>query len=229
LGICGTLNSGFYFYQTIKICYTFAGQKLFFMKSNILKIVLAVVVIVLGYMLYSSIMKPIRFQEELDSRNMQIVNKLKDIRTAEKFFKQFNNRYTSDFDSLFNFLKTGKIPVVKMVADPNDTTFTRSITDTIGFIPIADSLYSKRPDFKMEDMAIIPFSEGRKFEIKTDKIDKGGVIVSVIEILVPYEYYLYDLDKQDVINLSERMKGINKYPGIKMGSLTEASVDGNWE
>ncbi|MBK6346200.1 MAG: hypothetical protein IPN08_15045 [Bacteroidales bacterium] len=199
------------------------------MKSNILKIVLAVVVIVLGYMLYSSIMKPIRFQEELDSRNMQIVNKLKDIRTAENFFKQFNNRYTSDFDSLFNFLKTGKIPVVKMVADPNDTTFTRSITDTIGFIPIADSLYSKRPDFKMEDMAIIPFSEGRKFEIKTDKIDKGGVIVSVIEILVPYEYYLYDLDKQDVINLSERMKGINKYPGIKMGSLTEASVDGNWE
>ncbi|KAF0197072.1 MAG: hypothetical protein FD166_2031 [Bacteroidetes bacterium] len=205
------------------------GKNSFFMKSNILKIVLAVVVVVLGYLLYSSIMKPIRFQEELDARNLQIVNKLKDIRTAENFFKQFHNRYTSNYDSLFDFLKTGKIPVVKMVADPTDTTFTRSITDTIGFIPIADSLYSKRPDFKMEDMAIIPFSEGRRFEIKTDKIDKGGVIVSVMEILVPYEYYLHDLDKQDVINLSERMKGINKFPGLKMGSLTEASVDGNWE
>lgn len=200
-----------------------------FMKSNILKIVLAVVVIVLGYLLYSSIMKPIRFQEELDSRNVQIVNKLKDIRTAQNFFKQFNNRYTSSFDSLFQFLHTGKIPVVKMVADPTDTTFTRSITDTIGFIPIADSLYSKRPEFKMEDMAVIPFSEGRKFEMKTRKIDKGGVIVSVLEILVPYEYYLYDLNKQDVINLAERQKSINKYPGVKMGSLTEASVDGNWE
>ncbi len=199
------------------------------MKSNILKIVLAVVVIVLGYLLYSSIMKPIRFQEELNRRNSHIVDKLKDIRTAQTFFKQFNNRYTSNFDSLFDFLRNGKIPVVKMIPDPTDTTFTRSINDTIGFIPIADSLYSKRVNFKLEEMAIIPFSEGRKFEIKTDKIDKGGTIVSVIEILVPYEYYLYDLDKQDVVNLSERQKGINRYPGIKMGSLTEASTDGNWE
>jgi len=199
------------------------------MKSNVLKIVLAVVVIVLGYLLYASIMKPIRFQEKLNSRNEQIVNKLKDIRTAQTFFKQFNNHYTSSFDSLFEFLRNGKIPVVKMVADPTDTTFTRSISDTIGFIAIADSLYSKRPDFSMEDMAIVPFSEGRKFDMKTDKIDKGGVIVSVIEILVPYEYYLHDLDKQDVINLAERQKSINRYPGIKMGSLTEASTDGNWE
>ncbi len=205
------------------------GKNQLFMKSNILRIVLAIVVIVLGYLLYSSIMKPIRFQEELDSRNAQIVEKLKDIRTAENFFKQFNNRYTGNFDSLFDFLRTGKIPVVKMIADPNDTTFSRSITDTIGFIRIADSLYSKRAGFKMEDMAIIPFSEGRKFEINTAKIDKGGVTVSVMEVLVPYEYYLYDLDKQDVINLTERQKGVNKYPGIKMGSLTEASVDGNWE
>lgn len=204
-------------------------KKTFFMKSNVLKIVLAVVVIVLGYLLYASIMKPIRFQEKLNSRNEQIVNKLKDIRTAQTFFKQFNNHYTSSFDSLFEFLRTGKIPVVKMVADPTDTTFTRSINDTIGFIAIADSLYSKRPDFKLEDMAIIPFTEGRKFEMKTDKIDKGGVIVSVIEILVPYEYYLQDLDNQDVINLAERQKSINRYPGIKMGSLTEASTDGNWE
>ncbi|NTW23280.1 MAG: hypothetical protein HGA37_01165 [Lentimicrobium sp.] len=199
------------------------------MKSNVLKIVLAVVVIVLGYLLYASIMRPIRFQEKLNSRNEHIVSKLKDIRTAQTFFKQFNNHYTSSFDSLFEFLRNGKIPVVKMVADPTDTTFTRSISDTIGFIAIADSLYSKRPDFKMEDMAIMPFSEGRKFEMKTDKIDKGGVIVSVIEILVPYEYYLHDLDKQDVINLTERQKTMNRYPGIKMGSLTEASTDGNWE
>ncbi len=199
------------------------------MKSNILRIVLAVVVIVLGYFLYSSIMKPIRFQEDLDMRNKQIVDKLKDIRTAQTFFKQFNNRYTGSFDTLFDFLRNGKIPVVKMIPDPNDTTFTRSINDTIGFIPIADSLYSKRPNFKLESMVMIPFSEGRKFEMKVDRIDKGGTIVSVIEILVPYEYYLSDLSQQDVVNLAERQKGINRYPGIKMGSLTEASTDGNWE
>ncbi len=201
----------------------------FLMKSNILKIVLAVVVIVLGYLLYSSIMKPIRFQEELTKRNGQIVEKLKDIRTAQTFFKQFNNRYTSSFDSLFAFLQTGKIPVVKMIPDPNDTTFTRTINDTIGFIAIADSLYSKRPGFNLEDMSVIPFSDGRKFEMKTAKIDKGGTMVSVLEILVPYEYYLFDLDQQDVVNLAKRQTDINRYPGLKLGSLQEASTDGNWE
>jgi len=220
---------GFFVFDNQKN-YTFALQKIvIFMKSNLLKIVLAVVVLVLGYLLYASIMKPIRFQEVLNSRNAKIVDKLKDIRTAETFYKQFNNHYTSSFDSLITFLKTGKIPVVKMVADPNDTTFTRSITDTIGFIPIADSLYANRQDFKLEDMEIIPFSNGRKFEIKTGKIDKGGVFVSVIEIQVPYEFYMFDLDQQDVINLTERMKNLNRFPGIKMGSLTEASTDGNWE
>lgn len=199
------------------------------MKSLILKIALGVVIIVLGYFLYSSIMKPVRFQDEVNRRNEQIVNRIKDIRTAETLYKQFNNRYTSSFDTLIEFLKTGEIPVVKMVADPNDTTFTRTINDTVGYINIADSLFSKRPNFKIEDLAVIPHSDGRRFEIETGKIDKGGVMVSVIEILVPYEYYLYDLDQQEVVNLAQRQKRINKYPGIKMGSLTEANTDGNWE
>jgi hypothetical protein len=199
------------------------------MKSTLLKLALLVVVIVLGYLLYSSIMKPVRFQEEVNRRNEQIVNRLKDIRTSQVLYKQFNNKFTSSFDTLIDFLKTGKIPVVKMVADPTDTTFTRTINDTVGYVNIADSLFSKRPNFKIEDLPIIPFSDGRRFEMKTDKIDKGGVRVSVIEIQVPYDYYLHDLDKQDVVNMSERQKSINKFPGIKMGSLTEASTDGNWE
>jgi hypothetical protein len=199
------------------------------MKSSILKVVLAIAVIVLGYLLYSSIMKPIRFQEELTTRNTQIANRIKDIRSAQTLYKQFNNAYTSSFDTLFDFLRTGKIPVIKMVPDPNDTTFTRSISDTTGFIAIEDSLFSKRPNFKMEDLAIIPFSDGRKFEMSTDKVDKGGVMVPVIEILVPYEYYLSDLSKQDVVNLESNQKIMNRYPGIRMGSLTEATTDGNWE
>lgn len=204
-------------------------QNKIFMKSTILKLALAVVIIGLGYLLYASIMKPVRFEAEVARRNEQIVNRLKDIRTAETLYKQFNNSYTSSFDTLTNFLKTGKIPVVKMIADPNDTTFTRSISDTVGYINIADSLYGKRKNFKMEDLAVIPHTDGRKFEIKTSKIDKGGVMVSVIEILVPYEYYLYDMPEQDVVNLAKRQERINKYPGLKMGSLTEASTDGNWE
>lgn len=222
-------KSGFGIEQSNFIIHLQCEKILFLMKSTVIKVVLAIVVIVLAYLLYASIMKPIRFQEELTARNSRIVAKLKDIRTAQTFYKQFNNAYTSSFDTLFDFLRTGKIPVVKIIADPNDTTFTKTINDTIGFIGIADSLYSRRVNFKLEDLAIIPHSEGRKFEISTAKVDKGGVIVPVIEIMVPYEYYLFDLDKQDVVNLAEQQKSINRYPGIRMGSLTEATTDGNWE
>jgi hypothetical protein len=65
--------------------------------------------------------------------------------------------------------------------------------------------------------------------MKTDMVDKGGVIVPVIEVVVPYEVYLSDLDQQDVVNLAERQKAMNRYPGLVMGSLTEATTDGNWE
>lgn len=199
------------------------------MKSLILKIVLAIVVIVLGYLLYSSIMKPIRFQEELTVRNAQIASRVKDIRSAQTLYKQFNNAYTSSFDTLYHFLKTGQIPIIKMVADPTDTTFTRTINDTLGYVSIQDSLFSKRPNFNMQDLAIIPFSNGQKFVMSADKVDKGGVLVPVIEILVPYEIYLSDMPKQDVINLEAAQKTMNRYPGIRMGSLVEATTDGNWE
>lgn len=199
------------------------------MKSTIIKVVLAIAIIALGYLLYTSIMKPIRFQEELTKRNAQIANRIKDIRTAQTFYKQFNNTYTSSFDTLFDFLKTGRIPIIKMVADPTDTTFTRTISDTLGYVAIQDSLFSKRPNFNMQDMAIIPNANGRKFEMNTDKIDKGGVMVPVIEILVPYEYYLSDLPQQEVVNLEATQVTMNRYPGIRMGSLLEATTDGNWE
>lgn len=199
------------------------------MKSLIIKIVLAIAIIALGYLLYTSIMKPIHFDEELTKRNAQIANRIKDIRSSQTLYKQFNNAYTSSFDTLFNFLRTGQIPIIRMVPDPADTTFTRTISDTLGYVAIQDSLFSKRPNFNIQDLAIIPFSDGRKFVMNTDKVDKGGVMVPVIEILVPYEYYLSDLPQQEVVNLGASQVTMNRYPGIRMGSLVEATTDGNWE
>lgn len=199
------------------------------MKSSILKVVLAIGIIVLAYFVYASIMEPIRFEKTLNQRNAKIVSHLKDIRSAQTLYKQFHNKYTSDFDTLIDFLRNGQIPIVNMVADPTDTTYTRTINDTIGYIAISDSLFSNRPNFKLDELPIIPYSDGKKFDMKTDMVDKGGVIVPVIEVVVPYEVYLSDLDQQDVVNLAERQKAMNRYPGLVMGSLTEATTDGNWE
>lgn len=200
------------------------------MKNNLLKILLGVVIIVLGYLVFNSINTPVKFEKQLSLRSDEIVERLKDIRTAQTLFRNQKGRYTGSFDTLIDFIKTGKIPEVKMIPDPKDTTFTRTISDTIGYIVIFDSLYATK--YKLEslsDLKVIPYSQGELFQLTAGKISKGGVDVSVFEVLAPFEAYTKELDKQLVINRVKEIKDRNRYPGLKLGSMNEATTDGNWE
>jgi len=198
------------------------------MKINVIKIVLAVVIIILGYLIFASINKPVKFENTLISRGDVIVEKLKDIRSAQNLFRIQYGRYTGSFDTLKEFVKTGKIPEVKMVPDPKDTTFTRTISDTIGYISIFDSIFAKK-NYPLEKLNEIPFSNGDIFSILAGKINKGGVDVSVFEVSARMETYTKDLDKQLVVNRIKELEDISKYPGLRVGSMNEASTDGNWE
>ncbi|MBK7214631.1 MAG: hypothetical protein IPH88_15315 [Bacteroidales bacterium] len=198
------------------------------MKSTILKVSLAVVIVVLGYFIYNSINKPLIFEQELKSRGDVVIDKLKDIRTAQTLFKALHKRYTSSFDTLIMFVREGKIPEVKMVPDPKDTTNTRTISDTIGFISIFDSIYAKK-NYKLEELSLIPFSTSERFTLLAGKINKGGVDVSVFEVTAPMEAYTSGLNQQLIINRVQELKDKSKFPGLKVGSMFEASTDGNWE
>lgn len=198
------------------------------MKSPITKVVLALVIIVLCYLVFNSINTPLKFEQELKSRGDDVISKLKDIRTAQTLFKSLHKRYTTSFDTLIQFVKEGKVPEVKMVPDPKDTTNTRTITDTIGFVSIFDSIFAKK-NYKLEELSLIPHSNNEKFTLQAGKINKGGVDVSVFEVTAPLETYSTGLNKQLVINRVQEMKDKNKFPGLKVGSMFEASTDGNWE
>jgi len=198
------------------------------MKSSILKVVLAIIIVALAYLIFNSINTPLKFEKQLSSRADAVIVKLKDIRTAENLFEAMHNRYTGSFDTLIQFVREGKIPEVKMIPDPKDTTNTRTITDTIGFVSIFDSIFAKR-DYKLEDLSLIPFSNNEKFTLMAGKINKGGVDVSVFESTAPLETYSTGLNKQMVINRVQELKDKSKFPGLKVGSMFEASTDGNWE
>lgn len=198
------------------------------MKSNVIKIILAVVIIFLGYLIFSSINKPVKFENALQARGDVIVAKLKDIRTAQNLFRNQNGRYTGSFDTLKAFVQNGKIPEVKIIPDPNDTTYTRTISDTIGFISIFDSIFAKK-NYPLDKLNEIPFSDGDLFSILAGKINKGGVEVSVFEVSARMETYTKDLDKQLVINRIKELEDKSQFPGLKVGSMNEVSTDGNWE
>jgi len=208
------------------------------LKSIIINIVLFAVVVFLAIKVVQSIKAPIDFGNEKSHREAQVVQRLKDIRDAEIQFKQAHNRYTSNFDSLIDFCKNYEIPIVMMVPDPEDTTFTKTINDTLGYVKVIDSLFGKRAQFNINDLGIVPFSDPTaKFEIHDSIIKRGGIAVPVFEVKTPYEVYLATpgakfTEKEwntRVMNVKAEMEQIDKYAGLKVGSLEEASTDGNWE
>ena len=199
-------------------------------KLTIINIALTVVAIFLAYLVYHSISQPVIFENTKTERELKVVQNLKDIRSTQGLFKENNNRYTASFDTLIEFIRTGELPVVNIIPDPNDTTFTKTINDTVGYIKVLDSLFSSRPNFDVESLRYIPFSEPRQeFEIQAGYIMRGGMHVPVFEVKAHYNTYLQDLDRQRIRNAAAQREALNKYPGMKVGSMNEASIDGNWE
>lgn len=195
----------------------------------VLQTVLAIGILVLGYLVYESIMEPVRFKKNLENRSRQVVERLKDIRSAEIAYKGINDSFTGSFDTLINFVKNGEIPVVYIIQDPDDTTFTKTIADTIDYINVEDSLFGHRRHFTVDSLRYIPYGRGVEFELNADTIEKGGVEVDVIEVKAHYKDFLKGLNNQLIINQIKTKEDIDKYPGLKFGSMKEPSTDGNWE
>ena len=195
----------------------------------VIQFVLFIIIVVLGYLVYDSIMEPVRFNQEKNHREKIIVQRMKNLRSAELIYKQLNGKFIDNWDSLVQFMDTAEIPVVKIIPDPNDTTFTLTINDTVGFVRVYDSVFHHKNDVKLNDFMLIPFSGGDTIELHAGSIDRGGVTVQVFEAKAPYSSYLKGMDKQTVINITQGKKDIDLYPGIKVGSMTEPSTDGNWE
>ena len=198
------------------------------MKRKIIQVLLLLVIIVLAFLVYKSIDKPLKFNADKADREAEVIQDLKDIRSGQLIFKKMHNEYAGNFDTLLIFLREGKIPIVKKVPDPEDTTFTKTINDTIGYIVVADSLYGRRQNFNLDSLAYIP-GAGVMYTLGTGEVDKGGLSVHVFEASAHYNDVLKGMDMQMIVNLIKARNDIEKFPGLKVGSMLEPSTDGNWE
>jgi len=199
------------------------------MINNVIKVVLLVVIIILAFLVFESVMRPVRFNQDVNKRSNTVIQQLKDIRTAQMAYRNIYGSYTNSFDTLLTFLNEGFIPVVKMVPDPEDTTYTRTIRDTIGYIPVVDSLYGTRPNFRVEALRYIRYSDNVEFDMDAGTIERGGVAVNVFEASAHFNVFLKDLNRQMVVNLVAARNQLERFPGLKVGSMVDASLDGNWE
>jgi hypothetical protein len=211
--------------------------------KTVIQVVLLAAIIVLGYLLWESINKPIRFNREKDRREDATIQRLKDIRSAQLAYRAEYNKFTGDFDTLITFLKTDSFRVVKAIGSVPD-----SMIEELGRIKaerqaLLDGLISRdtvrlsvkdslfRAGYHIDSLRYVPFTNGYIFELGAGLIQTGSKVqVRVFEAKVPYDVLLDGLNRQLIINYKETREKITGYPGLKVGSLEEATNNaGNWE
>jgi len=186
-----------------------------------------VLVALLGFALYSTIMNPIRFNKEKEIRSVDVIERLKDVRKAQLAFKEVNRIYARNFNELIPLIDTGKFTIVQRRDEElkyynevyrefqlKDTTF----TDTLGFVSIKDSIFGS--NYSLENLRFIPHGNGSKIQLRAGRINSGNLNVQVFEARVPKEDYLNGLDDDLVKNTTK---------DLVVGSMNSARINGNWE
>lgn len=196
------------------------------MKKAI-QIFLTIVILVLVYLIYDSIMEPVRFRQEARQREARVIERLKDIRTVQIAHRSRYGRFTGDLDSLVDFIKQDSLPIVMAIGTVPDTlTEVEAVRkgivqrDTV-WNPAYDSLFSNKR-YSVDSLPYVPFSGGVRFSMEAGKIERGLVELPVFEASCKIPHYMRGLEELYRIYYTRE-------EGLKVGSMVESSLDGNWE
>lgn len=196
--------------------------------KTIIQIALAIVILVLIYFIYESIMEPVRFNQEVARREAMIVQRLKDIRQVQVAHRSRYGTFNSDLDSLVNFFKQDSLAVIRAIGSVPDT-LTESEAVRLGlvqrdtiWVQAKDSLL-KRARYPIDSLPYVPFTGGKRFEMDAGKIERGLTKLPVFEAVASPADYMKDVYRWRVYYTRDIERG------LRVGSMFEASTDGNWE
>jgi len=198
--------------------------------KTVYQILLAILIVVVGYFVFESIMAPIRFNKEKDKRYDATIQRLKDVRTAQLAYRSRFNKFTGSFDTLITFLKEGEFKVVKQIGSEDDSVALaqgKVYRDTIK-VAVRDSLFK---NYAVDSLRFVPFSGGIQFEMAAGELETGSKVkVKVFECKAHNDVILKGLNRQEIININDLQKKLEKYPGLQVGSMIEATNNaGTWE
>lgn len=210
--------------------------------KRIIQIILAVVIVALVYVIHDQISTPIRFDNELAARKAQVIERIKDIRTAQRAYKSKYQRFTGDFDTLTAFILNDTLELERKIVDEDDSVgmaalkkagkkniekFKIAVIDTI----FAPKVLSKSD---IEQLRYIPGTDNQAQYIMEAGIitTESKVVIPVVECRAPYKIFLDTVAyRQEFINLvDDEVHNFNRYPGVKFGSMEAGNNEaGNWE
>jgi len=207
----------------------------------VLNLALWALIIFLGYLTFESVYGEIKFNNLKEKRYKKVIAKLQDIREAQMAHRSVTGEFASEFDNLVKFVDTAEFTLTQRrdttVIDEEltrrfggvETTKDSVIVDTLGTVPVRDSLFGADNRYKkmMNLPAGIGPAAGKKFELKAGKIEDGKI--PVFEASVKKSVILED-QNENLIAKEEEVMSVDgvRGPSLKVGSMDEVDTTGNW-
>ena len=205
------------------------------------QIILGLVIVALVWWIASLISQPLSFEKQVKERNAVVIEKLKDIRTAERAYKSKYKKFTGNFDTLIYFILNDSLQMERKLVDEDDSVamarlkrLKKKNVETY-YIHVIDTIFNPRK-FTAEDvnnLRYIPFTNNTvEFYLEAGEAATGSTMVlPVIECRAPYKAYLDTVEyRQNIINLiDDRVNNFGQYAGLMFGSLEGSNNEaGNW-
>jgi hypothetical protein len=209
---------------------------------RVIQVLFVFIIIILGYLIVESIMEPIDFNREVEVREQATIDRLVNIREAQKAYKDIYKRYTGSFDTLIAFLDTGSFSVIRAIGTIpeewleelgldrareralDEGVISREVTK----VPVMDSLFGA--GYPIDSLRYVPYTEDVEFTMESSEIlTSSNLVVQVVEVSVHYDDLLNGMDQQLVVNYKDERMKIVGFDGVKFGSLEEGTLTGNWE
>ena len=203
------------------------------MKAKQIALILIPLNIILAYFVYNSINSEVEFQHVAKVRVAENVQKLKDLRQVQIAYKKVNNTYSNNFESLIDFLENDSIAIVKAIGETPDSLndaqalelgiISRDTAYVLAKETVFDEAYlssrNKKFPLDLSVLTKVPHSD-QNYSVDAGMVEKGKVVVQVFEISTTYGTVFAGLDAK---NKSFELGNL-----LKVGSMDEASLNGNW-
>ncbi len=210
--------------------------------KKIAQIILAVVIVGLVYVIYQQISTPLRFENELKVKRTQVIERIKDIRAAQRAYKTKYRKFTADFDTLANFILHDSLELERKLVDEDDSVgmamlkkLRKKNVEKYN-IAVIDTIFSpkKLTAEDVHNLRYIPGTNNQaQFIMEAGIITtESKVVIPVVECRAPYKAFLDTINfRQEIINkIDDDVNNFNRYPGIKFGSMDAGNNEaGNWE
>jgi hypothetical protein len=225
------------------------------MKANtLLNILLVIIVMVFIMLITRSILRPEKYKTVYNQRAEGIRAHLITIRSVQQVYRNEYKKYAGNIDTLVEFVNNGVVHIVQTSGNiPEEMTEEKAleaglIKKEVEKIPAKEIIMSLDPNLTCESLKnfdLIPFNDGKKFEIQLGEISGKKYTIPVYRIDVSVEEILANLDrtisKKDASLLSKFFNKLfynnliqdtqykEKYLPMWLGSLSDASTSGCWE